>query len=275
MIFNASPVFGMTAMIIVSICVSESFAQIEGKDQQTKLNLLIHGGGSTPESIGQTFFELAGGENAKLVVIPTATSDRNVPTPEALKETWNKRGYKNVEMLHTRDRKQANNDAFIEPLHQATAVWISGGAQSKLADAYSGTKTEAALVALAKKGIVIGGSSAGAAIQSKVMIQSGKEQPLIGQGFDLLPNAIVDQHFLKRSRLNRLIEAIRQHPDRRGFGIDEGTSLVLQGDSARVVGLSYVIVVRVVDGKLNVMSFAPGSRFSFETLKPMKDEASK
>ena len=117
------------------------------------------------------------------------------------------------------------------------------------------------LVSLAKKGIVIGGSSAGAAIQSKVMIQSGKEQPLIGQGFDLLPNAIVDQHFLKRTRLNRLIEAIRQHPDRRGFGVDEGNCLVLNGASARVVGLSYVIVVCVVDGKLNVMSFPPDHDF--------------
>ncbi|MEL7500729.1 MAG: cyanophycinase [Planctomycetota bacterium] len=260
-------------MIILSICVTESFAQKAGDDQPIELNLLIHGGGSTPERISKTFFELAGGEDAKLVVIPTATSDRNVPTLEALKKTWSKRGFKNVEMLHTRDRAQANNDEFIKPLHQATAVWISGGAQSKLADAYSGTKTEAMLVSMAKKGVVIGGSSAGAAIQSKVMIQSGKEQPVIGQGFDLLPNAIIDQHFLKRSRLNRLIEAVRQHPERRGFGIDEGTSLVLNGDSARVIGLSFVIVVRVVDGKLNVMSFAPGSRFSFETLKPLKDES--
>lgn len=149
--------------------------------------------------------------------------------------------------MHTRDPEQANDPEFISPLLTATAVWISGGQQSRLATSYAGTRVEIELVKLLERGGVIGGTSAGAAIMSPVMIASGRDEPRIIKGLSLFTGTIVDQHFLKRSRMNRLIQAVSAHPDLIGVGIDEGTALVVQGQSCQVLGDSYVVLVEVND----------------------------
>jgi cyanophycinase len=73
------------------------------------------------------------------------------------------------------------------------------------------------------------------------MITGGRTTATQGRGFDLLPAAVVDQHFLKRNRLGRMLSVLAQHPGLAGFGIDEGTALVLQGDRLSVIGDSYVV----------------------------------
>ena len=80
---------------------------------------------------------------------------------------------------------------------------------------------------------------------SDVMIEGGNPRAEVGRGFGFLTNAVVDQHFLRRSRVNRLLGVLAERPHLIGLGIDEGTALVLQGDRWSVVGRSYVLACEV------------------------------
>lgn len=216
---------------------------------------LFVGGGALPESMYKEFLKLTG-LDAKLVVIPTASSgDIDV---EEINEQWHSRGFQNVSVLHTNDRKVSLSMEFSEPLRNATAVWFSGGSQQRIADAYIGTLVENELYQVLQRGGIIGGSSAGAAIQTRLMIRGGDTLPKISTGLDLIPGAIVDQHFLKRNRLSRLIAAIRIHPELIGYGIDEGTAIVIYDNEYRIVGGSYVLRVQMKDGVINIDAFEDG-----------------
>lgn len=230
--------------------------------QETLGALVICGGGRMPDSVFESLRKRAG-SNAKLVVIPTASirADEEDYSERTIK-LWNSRGFEAVTLLHTRDKKMADSEAFVKPLETATAVWIGGGSQSKIADAYLGTRTEKALYAFRKRGGVIGGTSAGAAIMSKVMIAFGSPKPTIKTGFDLLENAIIDQHFVKRKRQPRLEAAIKANPTLIGYGIDEGTALVVDGSEKSVVGKSTVTTIRADKSSFVVSSFSNGEKIS-------------
>lgn len=206
--------------------------------------LLIAGGGALPDAVFERFVEAAGGEEARIVIIPTASkrADDEKQT-RAILERWKERTQGDVQLLHTRSREEADTAKFVAPLQSATAVWFTGGLQARIAKAYLGTRTEKELLALLERGGVIGGTSAGAAIQSRVMIASGNPVPNIATGFDLLPSAIVDQHFLARDRKPRLRRALKQHPTRFGLGIDEQTAVLVRGRRLRVRGASTATVI--------------------------------
>ena len=206
--------------------------------------LVIAGGAIGKQSeIFAEFIEFAGGAGSQIVVIPTASNRADRGDSASTIETWKNRGAAVVTVLHTRDREMADSDAFVAPLKKATGVWFSGGSQSRITDAYVGTAVERELHALIKRGGVIGGSSAGAAIMTKVMIAGGNPVARIAEGFGFLPGAITDQHFLRRNRVNRLLGALQDHPHLVGLGIDEGTAIVVTGSKVRVVGRSYVTVL--------------------------------
>ena len=205
-------------------------------------SLLICGGGKMPDEVKGRFLDLAGGANARIVVIPSAHAAADAPNAEAIYlDPWKALGAGRVSMLHTRSRDRVADPEFLRPLLDATGVWIGGGKQSALADLYGGTEVENQLRALVARGGVVGGSSAGAAIMTRVMIQGGRTEATEGRGFDLLSDAVVDQHFLKRKRLNRLLGLLTKHPDLLGFGIDEGTALLVRGNRLAVLGDSYVV----------------------------------
>ena len=213
--------------------------------------LVIVGGGGMPDSIRDKFMALAGGKAAKLVVIPTAgeAADRKAEE-EGYLQPWRKYQPASLVLLHTRSREKADDPAFARPIAEATAVWFSGGDQVKLAAPYRGTAVDREMKALLKRGGVIGGTSAGAAVMSDVMIEGGYPKADVGRGFGFVSNAVVDQHFLRRSRVNRLLGVLAERPHLIGLGIDEGTALILQGDKWSVVGRSYVLACEVgKDGK--------------------------
>jgi cyanophycinase len=210
--------------------------------------LIIAGGGELPPEISQRFVKLAGGEKGLLVVIPTASeqADKQLSRDEEkarLVDPWAKLGVAGVHVLHTRSRDKANTAEFVAPLRQATGVWFEGGDQSRLAAAYVGTDVERELYALSDRGGVIGGTSAGAAFLSRVMIAGGNPEPRVATGLDLLPGTIVDQHFLARGRKPRLITALSKNPGLVGFGVDEGTALIVSGRKLEVLGRSSVTVI--------------------------------
>lgn len=204
--------------------------------------LVICGGGRLPDEIFERFLKLAGGKTARIVVIPTAHAYADTAASEKALEPLQGKGARSLTLFHTRSRKEADSPEFVRPIAEATGVWICGGKQQMLTDAYLGTEVERQLKALLERGGVIGGTSAGAAVMSRVMITSGRDEAKLGEGFDFMHGAVVDQHFLKRNRFKRLLGVVRQFPGLIGLGIDEQTALVVDIPNHRlsVVGKSYV-----------------------------------
>jgi cyanophycinase len=189
-----------------------------------------------PPEIRDRFLELAGGKKARLVVIPTASSKADVP--EELKSFgyWKSQDVASCALLHTRLRERANDPSFIQPLRDATGVWFSGGDQSKLVSAYRGTLVEQALHDVLTRGGVVGGTSAGAAVMSCVMITGGTVSAHVDTGLSLLPGVVVDQHLMKRQRIPRLLGVLTTHPGYFGVGIDENTAVIVHGRNLEVLG---------------------------------------
>ena len=249
--------------LMLLACVTSAQAQ----QPRGARKLVIAGGGSLPSSILQRFRALAG-EHPKLLVVPTASGSE--PDAESLIELWNERGFDDVQILHTRDRTRANEPTFVDPIEHATAIWFGGGSQSKLSEAYAGTLTQMKLMELLERGGVIGGTSAGAAIQSETMIASGRTKPKLAKGLAFLPHCIIDQHFLARDRIRRSIAAVKQHPQKIGLGIDEGTALIVNGERAEVIGRSFVLRIEINRGEIELRSFGDGESvpLSNERLAP-------
>ena len=234
-------------LTVVLLCVAALFVFVaplpaqydpQAPEPISKLrgSLLLHGGGPVAMSVREKFVQLAGGEKAKIIVIPTA--DVEDALNEKKLEVWGALAPASIEFLHAESRDAALRPDFAAPLAEATGVWFSGGFQSKLGETYADTPVETSIKAVIERGGVVGGTSAGAAITSRVMIVRGEER----KGLDLLPGAIVDQHFVKRNRQDRLLKIVAAHPDRVGFGIDENTALVVRGRSLEVLGESEVVV---------------------------------
>ena len=238
-------IFGLILLLSVSSSA--------GKGTRKEPWLFI-GGGGTLGKVRKEFLKMAGRE-ARLVVF---TNDGSAKTREKEQKRWQDRGFTKLIVLHTSDRKEASSDEFVKPLEFADAVWFSGGVQQNYARAYAGTRVEKELIRLQDRGGVIGGSSAGASVQTRAMICGGQVNPRVLTGLDLLQGAIIDQHFLKRNRIPRLSMAVRQNPSLVGYGIDEGTALVVQDGKMRVVGPSYVLRLKMIEGQLQIEAFKEG-----------------
>ena len=96
------------------------------------------------------------------------------------------------------------------------------------------------------------------------MICGGTTHPQILRGLDLLPRAIVDQHFLKRNRIQRLVDAVQKNRELTGYGIDEATAIVVTDDKVRVVGKSYVVRVKMSGRNIEIDVFKDGDTFPLE-----------
>jgi cyanophycinase len=232
--------------------------------------LVIVGGGGRPASIEKKFIELAGGaQKGNLVVIPTASSSAD--DKDAAEQFLSGWASSKIErrLLHTRDRDQAQSATFVNPLKTATAVWFSGGDQAKLTKVYAKTRIEDELRAVLARGGVVGGTSAGAAVMSSVMLTGGTREAKTAEGFGLLPGVIVDQHFLRRDRVDRLMDALRKHPGNIGIGIDEATAIVVRGDKLEVVGESYVVLIVPAskDRPLSIRVLRHGDRANLADLR--------
>lgn len=216
-----------------------------------KGTLVIVGGGSTNNTgIIEKFIELAGGPEAKFVIVPTAGGNRNQKgeiiayNEEDVIAAWKKRGLKNVRMLHTHDPKVANTEEFAAPLRDANAVWFDGGRQWNIVDSYMNTVTYREFHKVLERGGVIGGSSAGATIQGDYLVRGAIAGPDImmtpekehERGFRFLRKTAIDQHINTRMRWDDLIPVIRKYPDLLGIGLSEGTAIIVNQDRFEVMG---------------------------------------
>jgi len=213
--------------------------------------LVIVGGGATEGTgIVEKFIELAGGPDAKFVIVPTAGGNKNPDgTLHEYKEEeeiapWLRRGLKNVRMLHTADPKVADTEAFAQVLRDANAVWFNGGRQWNIVDSYANTLTYKEFHKVLERGGAIGGSSAGATIQGDYLVRgdtSGAQvmmtaEPNHQDAFKFLRGVAIDQHINTRNRWDDLDAVIAKYPKLLGIGLSEGTAIVVKGDTFEVMG---------------------------------------
>ena len=216
--------------------------------------LIVGGGGKESASLFRKFVELAGGSQARIVVVSTALSSRpdfDYQNPGVARFAREKLKLPHLTVLHTHDRAIADTREFVRPLREADAVWFTGGRQWRLADAYLGTRTEREFHRVLKRGGAIGGSSAGASIQADFLVRgdSKTNRVMIGdhqRGFGFLENCAIDQHVIPRNRQKGLVEVLTDPDglmDRRfdredllGIGIDEDSAILVRKDSFEVVG---------------------------------------
>jgi len=239
----------MKTVIICFLFTVLSFPQGNGK-------LIIIGGGDKPDYILQKIIDFAGGKDAKIIVIPNASSEP-VESADYNVEEFKKLGCTNVDYLYC-NREEANQDSTIKKLEGVTGIFFGGGDQSLLTRDLLGTKLLWEIKNIYENGGVISGTSAGAAVMSEVMITGNelinqdstsafvdikKDNIETTEGFGFIKSAIIDQHFIKRKRLNRLISLMIENPTLLGIGIDENTAIIVDNHlDFQVVGEGQVIV---------------------------------
>jgi cyanophycinase len=227
--------------------------------------LLIIGGGERGTEIQNTAIRL-GGKPSRWVYIPTAGSDADLAKAEPPAFITQSGGTATV--LHTLDRKVADSEAFTAPLWTATGVFISGGRQWRLVDAYVGTRTETELRAVLDRDGLIAGNSAGATIQGSYLVRGSPRSkrilmaPGYERGFGYLSNVAIDQHVSQRGRDNDLSVVVAAHPGLLGVGIDESTAVIVQGNTMTVIGKGMVRITDGADhGGTPFYTLKPGARF--------------
>ncbi len=234
--------------------------------------LVIAGGGRLSDDIIDRFIELAGGDSARIVLVPTAGGAESYP--DSAGDMFRSRGAEKVTVLHTDNRDTADSRFFTRPLEEATGVWFGGGRQWRLVDSYKGTRSEIMIRMVLDRGGVIGGSSAGATIQGSFLARGDTQnnQLMMGdhqEGFGYISNIAIDQHVLARNRQFDMYGILREHPELLGIGLDENTAVVVQRDTMQVIGSSYVLVY---DGSFwsregSDLKVLPGEDFLFYMLR--------
>ena len=203
-----------------------------------------------PSRILSRFASLAGGRDATVVVVSTASS-LGREAGERYRQVLGELGVGTVRPLHAATRPQANDESAALVLRDATGVFLTGGNQLKLASQVGGTRLADAMLERFRHGAVVAGTSAGASAMSSHMIAFGASgatpkhrMAQIAAGLGMLPGVIVDQHFQQRNRLGRLLSLIAQNPSLLGLGVDEDTAGVVGPDGImEVIGRGSITVV--------------------------------
>lgn len=191
----------------------------------------------------------AGGTNSKIVVIPTASS---IPDEvgEMYLEAFKILGCSDVTILDIREREQSESSETLKLVGEANCVMFSGGDQSKITSIIGGSLLHNLLVERYKnEKFVIAGTSAGAMAMATEMIAGGsvteslfKGAVLMNKGLSLLPQFIIDTHFVKRGRFGRMAEAVAIFPNLMGIGLAEDTGLIIKNGHFEVIGSGMVIL---------------------------------
>jgi cyanophycinase len=251
--------FSVVACTTLS-CAGSTPPQFAASPSATRGVLFIVGGGNQSIDLVRQFVTLAGGPGkARIAILPMATSDA-VATGAEKEAQLDSLGADAFVVNVT--RSQADADSVVRLIRSATGIWFPGGDQTLLTAALNGSAALRAIHERYEAGAVVGGTSAGAAVMSDSMITGNQFYPgvasptdtgsftrlgrrtiEIAPGFGFLHNAIVDQHFIRRQRQNRLFSVVLERPDLLGVGIDEGTVLEVAPDGKwTVLGRSSVMV---------------------------------
>jgi cyanophycinase len=238
--------------------------------------LVLLGGGPRPPEALARFVEWAGNGDSRLLVVTWASAD---PLESYTSLERDLRLYQPaaIEAAPFAPLGGSDKERLLSSVRRATGIFFSGGDQGRIMDVLADPELAAALRARYRDGVVFGGTSAGTACMSPMMITGGGDQTVLdGQkvevraGLGLLPGVILDQHFLKRQRQNRLFGLVLDNPRLLGVGVDEGTALAVRDNRhAEVVGPGPVMMVDAVVGTddLVVSLVRPGETFDLKTRK--------
>lgn len=195
------------------------------------------------------FLRLGGGGHARVLVMTVATE---LPIDVGMEyiDVFKQLGAADVRTFDVSSREAANKGSAVEYIRDANCIFFTGGDQLRITKLLGGTRVDAALHEALAKGVVLGGTSAGASMMSSTMIVEGESEtnPRISvvdmaPGMEFVDGVVIDQHFAQRGRLGRLLSAVAQYPHHLGLGIDENTSVIIEGRTLRVVGQGAVSIV--------------------------------
>ena len=219
---------------------------------ETKRQLVIIGGAEDRDGdcqILREFVRCAGGTKARIVIM-TAATELPREVGENYIRVFERLGAEDVRIIDTTSREDGSSSTSLEAIEKSTGVFFTGGDQARITNILKGTEIDTAIHKRYSEGIVVGGTSAGAAVMPDIMIVEGDSEtnPRInvvdmGPGMGFLPGVVIDQHFSQRGRLGRLIAALAQQPAVLGFGIDENTAMVVTDNQFEVVGQGCITIV--------------------------------
>lgn len=219
--------------------------------------------GANP-SVLKRFVDIAGGKQADIVILPTAS--RLEDTGTIYEDLFLELGAGKVRSVPITSREDCDNPDFAERCENATGIFITGGNQLRLSTILGGTIVAQKIRTANARGVPVAGTSAGASIMSEHMMAGGKSnKPPSEGGASMAPGlgltnvAIIDQHFSERNRLGRLLSAVALNPFLMGMGIDENTGAFISPDGViEVVGSG---TVTIIDGTgMKYSSAHSGSR---------------
>ncbi|WP_337044219.1 cyanophycinase [Emticicia sp. 17c] len=241
--------------------------------------LILIGGGKRPTDALNKLIELSGKDKGKILVIPWASGEQDESFEAFSKDIAALSGIK-VEKAAVSPLTPDTKAVFLQQLSTATGVFFTGGDQTRIMAVLQDEELLLALQNQYKKQVVFAGTSAGTAIMSQKMITGEGDFKVIDgskvevkKGLGLLTNVIVDQHFIKRQRQNRLIGLIFQNPDLLGVGIDENTALYIENNRlAEVMGESQVMVFEALKNtrEMKFILLEKGEKFDLKKKKRVK-----
>jgi cyanophycinase len=246
----------------------------------------------------ERFMELAGGERARIAIIPTASEEAQ-DAGERYVKVFRKLGAAEADWLRVETRDDANTESTLELLRNASGIFITGGDQARLVSLLAGTLVMECIRLRNADGVVVAGTSAGASIVSAHLMSGGtglagnsndaaarKGMVELVAGFGLLQDIIVDQHFSQRGRMGRLLASFAANPGLLGIGLDEDTAVLIDREGVlEVLGSNMVTIVdgrdatsdysereigdvlTVVRSSLNVLG--PGRKFDLNRRQPI------
>jgi cyanophycinase len=261
-----------------------------GNKPSAKGKLYIIGGGEKPEVIMNELADLSGiRKGGYMYVLPMASI---LPDSAIIwaRQDFGVAGITNVPGFNFK-KGETPPQPQIDSLRNARLIYISGGDQSRFMDVVLNTPVMEAIHEAYNKGAIVSGTSAGAAVMSKLMITGNQmkhpdleslfptieaDNMELKQGLGLLENTIIDQHFVKRQRLNRLLAVSIENPEKLCVGIDESTAIIVEGKIATVTGIGQVVVIKSKGEKkkihngllgaegLEISVYLPGDKFKIE-----------
>lgn len=265
----------------------------------TRGPLLIIGGAEDKQrecEILREFVRYASGTKARIAIL-TAATDFPIEIGQEYIRIFEQLGAEDICIVDTRSKEDANSFSALQNIDKATGVFFTGGDQARIVDTIKDTELDAAIHKRFSEGMIIAGTSAGAAIMPDMMIFDGDSEThprmeivKMSPGMGFLPGVIIDQHFSQRARMGRLISALAQQEKAvLGFGIDENTAMLVIDNKIQVIGEGAVTIIDESDvthsntddilkdeglaicgAKLHILP--RGYEFDLETRKPIVNQ---
>jgi len=195
------------------------------------------------------FVELAGGEQARISILPTASGLRDAGLRyQAIFEEF---GAEVAQVLPVRTREDAERDEYARTIGTSTGIFMTGGNQIRISAILGGSLVGQALLRRSQEGAVVAGTSAGASVMTTIMVAGGDggrspsaDLARMAPGLGLIDDVIIDQHFRERDRVARLMTMVSYNPGLLGLGIDEDTAALINPDGCiEILGAGTVLIV--------------------------------